>query len=179
MRRQLSTVVIATLVFSTPAFAQADWVRELLLAAELPIIALDARREGVSGNDIGTILAAVRSARLPAREAKDILDSARVIHREYGPTDNFGAFVQSQLAAGKRGRDLSAAIRAEHARMGKGRGNAKAPGADDANRGRGNATPSRGRGDDTARGRSDAARGRGNAGKPPEGNRGRGGPPSR
>jgi hypothetical protein len=190
MRRQLSAVIVSTLVFSTPAFAQQDWVRDLLLAAQLPIVALEARNEGIPNNDIGAILDAVRRNGLPAREAALILDTVRVVRRDHGPTDNFGAFVQSQLAAGKRGTDLAAAIRAEHARMGKGRGNAN-PGVNDAGKGRGNAPAGRGRGDDAAsagRG-NDAARGRsGSASKPPaetpsrgqsQGNRGRGGPPSR
>ena len=47
---------------------------------------------------------------------------------EHGPTDNFGAFVQSKLDQGLRGRELSDAIRAEHAAHGKGKGAIKNPG---------------------------------------------------
>lgn len=195
MRRQLFAVAAATLVLGTPAVAQPDWVRDLLLAAQLPVIALDARNEGVPNSDIAAILDAVRRNGLPARDAILIIDTTRAVRREHGPVDNFGAFVQSQLAAGKRGRDLAAAIRAEHVRMGKGRGNDKVRPGDDANRGRGNASPGRGRGDDAAEKDREkdrerkAAPGRpGNTGKPPaetpsrgqsQGNRGRGGPPSR
>lgn len=189
MRRPLSAVIVATLVFSTPAVAQEDWVRDLLLAAQLPIVAFDARNEGISNGDIGAILDAIRRNGLPAREAMLILDTVRVVRRDHGPTDNFGAFVQSQLAAGKRGTALAAAIRAEHVRMGKGRGNTN-PRVNDANKGRGNAPAGRGRGDDDASARrGNDVRGRsGSAGKPPaetpergnpQGNRGRGGPPSR
>lgn len=180
MRRQLSAVIVSTFVFSTPVLAQQDWVRDLLLAAQLPIVALDARNEGIPDNEISAILDAIRRNGLPAREATLILDTVRVVRRDHGPTDNFGAFVQSQLAAGKRGTDLAAAIRAEHARMGKGRGNGK-PRMDDADR--------RGRDDDASGRRENEARGRsGSAGRPPaeapsrgqsRGNRGRGGPPSR
>ena len=191
MRRPLTAVVVATLAFSTPALAQQDWVKDLLLAAQLPVVALDARNDGIANNDIGAIIDAVRRAGLPARDAVFILDTARVVRRDYGPTDNFGAFVQSQLAAGKRGTDLAAAIRAEHARMGKGRGNAGRGGVDQPGRGRGNSV---GRGaNDNAPGNAPAnpgARGRGDKGKPnappgapgrgkPETGRGRGGPPSR
>jgi hypothetical protein len=177
MRRPLFAAVAATLAFSRPAPAQADWVRDLLLAAQLPIVAMEARNDGVPNNEIALILDAVRRAGLPARDAAGILDTTRILRREYGPTDNFGAFVQSQLAAGRRGRDLAAAIRAEHARMGKGRGNEAARGgnrgnpgnsANPGNTGRGNAAAGRGRGNDS--GSSNAgSRGRsGNRGKPPE-----------
>lgn len=189
MRRQLSAVIVSTLALSTPAFAQQDWVRDLLLAAQLPIVALEARNEGIPSSDIGAILDAVRRNGLPARDAALILDTVRVVRRDHGPTDNFGAFVQSQLAAGKRGTDLAAAIRAEHARMGKGRGNSS-PRVRDDDRRPGGAPAGRGRGDDDASARRGSdARGRpGSAGKPPagtpsrgqsQGNRGRGGPPSR
>ena len=157
MRRSMCAVMVATLALSRPALAQADWVRDLLLAAQLPVIALEARNDGIPGSDIGSILEAVRRAGLPAREAAIILDTTRVLHREHGHADNFGAFVQSQLAAGKRGRDLAAAIRAEHARTGKGRGNSAARGGDQGARGRGNATPG---GGNAARGRGNAAAGR-------------------
>jgi hypothetical protein len=183
MRRSLSAVVIGTLAFSTPVLAQADWVKDLLLAAQLPIIALEARNDGVPNSDIGSILEAVRRAGLPSRDAVLILDTVRVLRRDYGPTDNFGAFVQSQLAEGKRGTSLAAAIRAEHVRMGKGGGNAGARGA---NAGRGRGAPNTPSGAGTA---NPGARGKsGNPGKPPattpargksDAGRGRGGPPSR
>ena len=162
MRRSMYAVAIATLVLSRPAFAQADWVKDLLLAAQLPIVALEARNDGIPNSDIGSILEAIRRAGLPAREATLILDTTRVLHREHGPADNIGAFVQAQLAAGKRGRDLAAAIRAEHKRTGKGRGNTSARGAgnDQGNRGRGNAAPGSG---NPSAGRGNAAAGRGNA----------------
>lgn len=194
MRRQLSAVVVATLAFSSPALAQEDWVRDLLLAAQLPIMTLDARNEGVPGTDIATILDAVRRAGLPAREAMLIIDTTRAVHRDNGPTNNFGAFVQSQLAAGKRGNDLAAAIHAEHARLGKGRGNAGKSGASEIDRGRsgkGDAAGGRGRGNDATPGNTKLDTGsRGKSEKPnkppvktpggkPEGGRGRGGPPTR
>ncbi len=68
---------------------------------------------------------------VPAEEAAGILEAESKAAAEHGPTDNFGAFVQAQLASGKRGRELAAAIRAEHQARGKGR-------PADAGRGRGN-----------------------------------------
>jgi hypothetical protein len=192
MRRHISAVVFASLAFSTPALAQEDWVRDLLLATQLPVMTLNARNEGVPSNDILTILDAVRRAGLPAREAVLIIDTTRAIHRDNGPTNNFGAFVQSQLAAGKRGTDLAAAIHAEHARMGKGRGNVGKSGIDQGRNDGKNAAAGRGRGNDAVPGnpKPDAgARGKsGNPNKPPvttpsrgkpEAGRGRGGPPTR
>ena len=173
MRRSMYAVMVATIGFSPQAHAQADWVRDLIAAAQLPVIALEARNEGKPNNDIGSILEAVRRAGLPAREAAIILDTTRVLHREHGHADNFGAFVQSQLAAGKRGRDLAAAIRAEHARTGKGRGNAAARGGDQGSRGRGDAAAARGNAGRAnaaagrAAGSDTAGRGRGNRGRPP------------
>lgn len=159
MRRSMYAALVAGLAFSRTASAQADWVKDLLLAAQLPVIALEARNDGIPGSDIGSILEAVRRAGLPAREATIILDTTRVLHREHGHADNFGAFVQSQLAAGKRGRDLAAAIRAEHARTGKGRGNSAARGGDQSARGRGNSNPG---GGNASPGRGNAAGGRAN-----------------
>ena len=150
----------ATLGASAPLHAQTtpDWVSRLLTAARLPVETSEARREGVANDEIRSVLDAMRRSRVPAHEAVDIIDTARVVRREHGPVDNFGAFVQAQLASGKRGRDLAAAIRAEHARAGKGsagRGADVGPG-----RGQGQG---QGRGRDAApdtgreRGRSDAA----------------------
>lgn len=173
MRHKITFLVLAfSLAGGTPASAQqAEWVRQLLIASQLPLVTLEARREGVPNDEIRSVLDAVRRAGVPAFEATALIDTARVVRRDHGPVDNFGAFVQTQLAAGKRGRELAAAIRAEHARVGKGpgtkasgpgRGNAGAKGSargaerDDTLRTRG--TPAGRAKADTARarGRSDA-----------------------
>lgn len=133
-----SMLAAALVGWSTPLFAQApDWVNQILIAAQLPVVASDARRGGVTNAEIRAVLDAILNAGAPASEATALLDSVRAIRRDHGPVDNFGAFVQSQLAAGKRGPALAAAIRQEHARQGK--GNAKRGGSDDkpGNRGRG------------------------------------------
>lgn len=201
MRRILSSlVVVGVVAAAAPARAQApQWVNDVLAAAQLPVATLQARTDGMTQGEVQSLLDVLRSSQVPAQEAVVIVDSTRVARREYGPVNNFGAFVQSQLAAGKRGRDLAAAIRAEHARMGKGKGNMKgAPGAngmkvqEDVERGRGNASPGdrgKGRGNDDA----NEAKGRGerddapnakrpqNPGRPatPPANRGKGRPPLR
>ena len=179
MRRLLHALPVVLLIgWSAPLHAQqADWVNQLLTAARLPVATAEARRDGVASTDIRAVLDAMIRAKLPASEATAVIDTARVLQREQGPVNNFGAFVQSQLAAGKRGPALAAAIRAEHARQGK--GNA-AKGA--ANRDRNDTPDDDERDDDRNRaGDSAKAHGRGNAGshgKPqggkPKNNPGRG-----
>jgi hypothetical protein len=167
-------LLVFSLTVGSSALAEAQipgWVNDILTAAQLPIVTAEARREGISNADIGAILGTMRQTSIPAAEAKVILDSARAAHRDNGPVDNFGAFVQSQLASGKRGTALAAAIRAEHARVGRGRAGA-------GNRGGGNARGASGRQGNDA----NAARGRSGQ-KPADtvgrgaGNRGRGRPP--
>ena len=122
MNRRTTVLFAAALIgWSTPSFAQVpDWVNQVLAAAQLPVVATEARREGIANAEIRKVLDALFNAGVPAYEATTLIETERQAHRENGPTDNFGAFVQSQLAAGKRGQDLAAAIRAEHARQGKG-----------------------------------------------------------
>ena len=104
-----------------------DWVPQILLAAELPVSAAEARREGAASDQVRQTVNAMSAARLRAHEARDLLDGERAARRAGGggggggPSDNFGAFVQARLAAGLRGRELAAAIKAEHAARGKGK----------------------------------------------------------
>jgi hypothetical protein len=147
MNRRLSAGLIAALL-AMPAYAQAqvpDWVTQILSAAQLPVAATAARNDGVGNADMRAILDALLNNGVPAYEATAIIDTTRKVHREHGPVDNFGAFVQTQLAAGKRGRELAAAIRQEHARMGKGKPGRGASG-DKVGRGRSGDNPGRGRG---------------------------------
>ena len=122
MHHRLPALLLCVaLGWSSPIDAQLpDWVNDILVAARLPVVADEARREGAASDEIREVLEAMSRARVPAHEATVVLDSARAVRRDHGPVDNFGAFVQAQLAEGKRGRELAAAIRAEHARRGKG-----------------------------------------------------------
>lgn len=120
--RRITPFLLALLAPVATTSAQVpDWVTQIIAAAQLPIVADSARREGVPGADVRAALEALKTANVPAHEAKDVMDEARKSARTHGPVDNFGAFVQSKLAAGLRGRELAAAIRAEHAARGKGR----------------------------------------------------------
>jgi hypothetical protein len=122
MRIVLSSILVAlSVAWGIPRQSQLpDWVRQVLVAAQLPVVTTSARQEGATSGEIRAILEAMRTAGVPAYQATALIDTARAARREYGPVDNFGAFVQAQLAAGKRGQELAAAIRAEHARQGKG-----------------------------------------------------------
>jgi hypothetical protein len=136
--RTTALLAAAIVGWSTPSFAQVpDWVNQILAAAQLPVVASEARREGIAVDEIRKVLDAMRNAGVPAYEATTLIETERKAHRENGPADNFGAFVQSQLAAGKRGQELAAAIRQEHARQGKGNAAKKAKDENADNRGRG------------------------------------------
>lgn len=129
IRKTAVLLAVSLMGWSTPSFAQVpDWVNQVLAAAQLPVATSEARREGIAAAEIRKVLDAMRNAGVPAYEATTLIETERQAHREHGPTDNFGAFVQGQLAAGKRGQELAAAIRAEHARMGKGNAGQKAKG---------------------------------------------------
>lgn len=122
MRRFIPLALAASVSWSGAAAAQIpDWVTQILAAAQLPVTAAEARREGVPDAEVRAILDALRGANVPAHEARHLIDEERSARREHGPVDNFGAFVQSKLQAGLRGRDLAAAIRAEHVARGHGK----------------------------------------------------------
>jgi hypothetical protein len=122
MRKLVLAALTLSVSFSGAAAAQVpDWVTQLLAAALLPVSAAEARNEGVSDAEVRAVLAAMRDAKLSAHEARDVLDEGRAARRDHGPVDNFGAFVQSKLQAGLRGRELAAAIKAEHVARGKGK----------------------------------------------------------
>ncbi len=104
-------------------FGDAQAKRERLLrAARLPREAQECRRKGVTDADMKETLRAAKRKGLKADETADLTSEQRKAIDEHGPVDNFGAFVQSKLDEGLRGRELAAAIRAEHAKRGKGKG---------------------------------------------------------
>lgn len=147
IRKSAALLAVTLIGWSTPSFAQVpDWVNQVLAAAQLPMAASEARREGIAADEIRKVLDALRNAGVPAYEATTLIETERQAHRENGPADNFGAFVQAQLAAGKRRQELAAAIRAEHARQGKGNAAKKAKGENDDDRGQGQKPDNRGRG---------------------------------
>lgn len=147
---KLARFVLAAvaLAIAAPVAAQdsPNTIEGLLKAIRLPQETQEARILGVPERDIRTILTTGREQRVPAGVLTEVLVVENESIREHGPVDNFGAFVQAQLQQGKRGRDLAAAIRAEHAARGKGKG---------AIRGHGGASPV-----NPSEGASDGAKGR-------------------
>jgi hypothetical protein len=114
-----ATVLLAGGVVHAQQPSVAERVRAAL---DVVRIADSVHKRGVPERDISVIFDEVRRKSIPATETRDVLQATDASLKEHGPVDNFGAFVQSQLAAGKRGRALSQAIRAEHARRGIGGG---------------------------------------------------------
>lgn len=120
--RLLRLSLIIPVLFAQPLPSQTpEWLTRVISAANLPVSADQARKEGAPSGVIAQVLAAMEAANVPAGEAREILDEERAALREHGPVDNFGAFVQSKLDAGLRGRELAAAIRAEHQLRGRAR----------------------------------------------------------
>ncbi|MFO7892562.1 MAG: hypothetical protein R6U63_02410 [Longimicrobiales bacterium] len=165
----------------TAADSQAVAVAEILQAIQLPDVSEVLRERGVPMEEIEEMIDAARARGVTAGESTDVLEETAEAVEDTGPIENFGAFVQEQLQAGLRGRELAEAIRAEHRSRGIGQGNKL-----ESRRGQGQGPPGqRGRGErgpDSAEGPGSrggpdsAAQGRGNRGGPP-GERGR--PPER
>ncbi len=95
----------------------------ILRALELPHAARALRRAGVEEVEVRVSLDAVRVHQVHAWDLVFVFQEALVSTRTYGTVPNFGAFVQSRLARGLRGRALANAIHAEHATYGNGHGN--------------------------------------------------------
>lgn len=100
--------------------ASADAATRLRYLARLPVRTTELRNAGVADSAIQHVLSIFRDQKLDPVQADEILVVERDAAREHGPTDNFGAFIQTQLSAGKRGQALADAIRAEHQAHGRG-----------------------------------------------------------
>jgi hypothetical protein len=101
---------------------------ELSQAIDLPVQADNYRKSGADQDQALLALQSMEDAKVPASEAAMAVGTAAKDAEEIGPTNNFGNFVQAQLAEGKRGKDLSDAIHAEHEANGKGKGQGKGKG---------------------------------------------------
>jgi hypothetical protein len=121
-----SLVAVAILTSPVGADAQADTTRSGIETAMesifgslgLPGAVTEARESGVADATIVEVLERMRRTGVSAADAEEILVQEVEVLRAGGPVGNFGAFVQSQLDAGLRGRALADAIRGEHRRMG-------------------------------------------------------------
>jgi hypothetical protein len=129
MRASLTLVALA--LVAAPARAQnqapADsgfWQKVL----NLPKTVDEGRQAGIPSGTIWGVLDSLRRARVPAEDAQVIVQDEVDAVKAGAPKENFGATVNALLARGLRGRELAAAIHAEHARRGIGRGKGKGQG---------------------------------------------------
>ena len=89
-------------------------------AAALPALAQEIRGSGVTETELTSLFDVLRTKNIPAPDAKVVLEEEWSAAREHGPVRGLGSFVQARLDEGLRGRELAAAIRAEHAARGTG-----------------------------------------------------------
>ncbi len=132
MRSLWTLIVLAALLQparaqDTQPSAEASLIANML---NLPLAVESARRAGIPAGAVQDVLDSLRRRRVPAADAEQILRGEVEAVERGGPRDNFGAFVNAQLARGLRGRELAAAIHAEHARRGIGQGRGRGPDAD-------------------------------------------------
>jgi hypothetical protein len=113
----------AALPWAPPLAGQSPPLDSMAIAAiqrvlKLPQTTAEAREAGVLDSAIRVVLGEARRRGVPAGDAQEAVEVEVEAVKAGAPKENFGAFVQAQLAAGKRGRELAAAIRAEHAKQG-------------------------------------------------------------
>lgn len=133
-------LTLAALSAAAPVAQVRDSVPALLEGLWLPALAAEARRAGVSESAVREVLDGLRRRGLPADEAAVVVREEVNAVNAGAPKDSFGEFVQRQLEAGLRGRELAEAIRAEHQARGIGR-----PQQGRSSRARDDTTGSRGR----------------------------------
>jgi len=115
---------LALLTAMAPAAAQElpkTPKQKAVSATALPEIVAEAREVGVKESAIQSLLDGLRNGGVAADDAESLLRVEVEAVKAGAPKENFGAVVQAQLARGLRGRELSAAIRAEHQRRGIGK----------------------------------------------------------
>lgn len=127
MKRTILACLTAVLASGTAVGQQTPQSRVILQTISLPRVSEILREKGIPAEEVEEAVISARRRGLPPDETAVILEEAATSVDENGPIDNFGAFVQEQLDNGLRGRDLAAAIHAEHARRGIGKGR-KLPG---------------------------------------------------
>ena len=125
MSKKAYMLALMALLVAVPAVAQESGnslLETILKAVRLPTVTQEARVLGVPERDLRGIFTTARERGISASSLADVLSAENEAIRKNGPIDNFGAFVQEQLDAGLRGRELAAAIHAEHAARGIGKG---------------------------------------------------------
>ncbi len=126
--------MVAAMVLATSADAQTRPLTPqdsaLLRALRLPTIIQEARRAGVPDSAVRVVIEDFRRRGVPAGDAEPAVREELEAVRAGAPREGFGEFVRAQLDRGVRGRELAEEIRAERARRGIGRPEARPqPGA--------------------------------------------------
>ena len=172
-------VLMALAMFSADAGAQATTdLARIADILSLPRTADAGRRAGVPSSVMERVLDSLRRREVSAADAEEILRREINDFDRDGDRDNFGAFVNSQLALGLRGRELADAIHREQDRRGIGRGRGPARVEDDDARRKAEGPPRGGTPDEKAVGKNvvpgkdreksaeDSAKGRGKGRRP-------------
>lgn len=120
MLSRITTLGLVALFASAALAEDSDPNSRIIAALELPHAANDARRAGVGDDQIKIVLELGKDKKADSGDIAKALRAGAEGSKANGPVDNFGAFVQAQLAAGLHGTELAAAIRAEHEAHGKG-----------------------------------------------------------
>jgi hypothetical protein len=154
MRRSLFVLLTVGAAATARAQAGDSLAARIAAAAALPALADEIRGAGVANRDLATMLEIFGERRIPATDARLLLDEEWKAAREHGPVPGLGRFVRGRLDEGLRGRALADAIRAEHAARGTGgdragagsrdRAPAVAPSPADRRKARGNAPAAKG-----------------------------------
>lgn len=120
MNRRTAWILATALLAAAPAGAQ-EARTSILQAIRLPTATREARELGVPETEIRSVFDLARERKVSPGSLAELFTAENEAIRQNGRIDNFGGFVQRQLDAGLRGRDLAAAIHAEHARRGMGK----------------------------------------------------------
>jgi hypothetical protein len=92
----------------------------VLRALDLPQIFQRARTAGIPDSSLRGMIDAIRRRGVPPEDVAPAVELEVEEVERGGSKDNFGSFVRAQVESGLRGRELSAAIRAERERRGMG-----------------------------------------------------------
>lgn len=155
MLARAAALSLVALIASVAMAQDVDPNARIIASLELPHAANEARRAGVGDDQIGIVLGMGKEKKAEAGDVAGALRAGAEGVKDNGPIDNFGAFVQAQLDAGLRGQELAAAIKAEHAAHGKGKGQGGPP-------------PGKGVGAPDGAGRPEGVKGQGAGKAPPE-----------
>jgi hypothetical protein len=122
-------ILLALAAVAMPVAAQQQDTSIMDVLLRLPKTVDEGRRAGISDGSIMAVLDSLHRRGVPAADAGQIVQAEVDAVKAGAPRENFGKYVNAMLARGLRGRELAAAIHAEHARRGMGRGHAQGPGA--------------------------------------------------